>query len=142
MAIFGIERGTLAFLSLDDSATAIKTAMGTGAVGQHGFTAIRARAPLRFSQAIVSPPLVLDSFRSSSLRYRHGFSPIFLRADAVRSMSGLDCDLTTDFESAENGHSRIAALDGTIASVSIEVRTALLAQAAALLAAERPRRQS
>jgi len=42
---------------------------------QDGFTALRTRAPLRLRQAIMRPPLVLYSLRSSSFWYRH-FDPI------------------------------------------------------------------
>ena len=74
-----------AFLSLNDGAAAIKAAVRASAVGQNGFAAIGAGAPLRLGQAVVSAALVLDSLRGSSLRYRHGFSPVFLRVAAAAS---------------------------------------------------------
>jgi hypothetical protein len=88
MAIFGIEGWVdqSTFLSLNDGAAAIKAAVGAGAVGQNGFAAIGASAPLRLGQAIMRTALVFDSLRGSSLRYRHGFSPVFLRVARGRKL--------------------------------------------------------
>jgi hypothetical protein len=88
MAIFGIEGWVdqSTFLSLNDGAAAIKAAVGAGAVGQNGFAAIGASAPLRLGQAIMRTALVFDSLRGSSLGYRHGFSPVFLRVARGRKL--------------------------------------------------------
>jgi hypothetical protein len=88
MAIFGIEGWVdqSTFLSLNDGAAAIKAAVGAGAVGQNGFAAIGAGAPLRLGQAVMRTALVFDSLRGSSLGYRHGFSPVFLRVARGRKL--------------------------------------------------------
>jgi hypothetical protein len=65
----------LAFFNLNYGAAAVKAAMGACTVWQHGFTAIRTGAPLRFGQAVVGAALVFDSLRGPSLGYRHRFNP-------------------------------------------------------------------
>jgi len=57
--------------------------MSASAVGQHGFAAVGAGAPLRFGQTVMGSALILDAFWCSSLRYWHGFSPIFPRVPAA-----------------------------------------------------------
>ncbi len=116
--------------------------MRAGAVRQRRFPAVGTGAPLRLGQAIVGASLVLDSLRGSSLRYRHGFNPIFLRVLAETSTAILYCDLTADFESAKNRHARIIARADTTAGLSIEVHAASHTQSPAVLRAQRPGRQS
>lgn len=76
----------LALLDLNYGAAAVKAAVGAGAVRPSRFAAIGTSAPLRFRKSVMRAALVLDPLRSSSFRYRHRFSPIFLRWRAAEVM--------------------------------------------------------
>jgi hypothetical protein len=73
----------LALLDLNDGSAPVKAAMSAGAVRLGGLAAIGAGAPLRLGQTVVCAPLVLHALGSSSFRYRHRFSPIFLRKNTA-----------------------------------------------------------
>jgi hypothetical protein len=118
-------------------AATIKATMSAGAVRHDRFTAVRASAPLRLGQAVMRTALVFHPLRSSSFRYRHRLSPVFLRAPRRQYLS-FERELATDFERTEYRHSRIAISGGTAANLSIEIRAAIGAQPAAFIRTERP----
>jgi hypothetical protein len=101
---------------------------------QDGFPALRTRAPLRLSQAIMRSPLVFYSLRSSSLWYRH-FDPILLAGNGRTNVQKIDSKLAIDFERPKNRKTRVGRRSGIAGALfNIEINSTTTTQSSTIFA--------
>jgi hypothetical protein len=108
---------------------------------QDGFAALRTRAPLRLRQTVMRPPLVFDSFRSSSFWYRH-FDPILPAGKRQNNVQGIGSKLAIDFERPKNRKMRVGRRSGIAGALfNIEIHSTTATQSSTIFTTQRAGRQ-